>query len=68
MFISKSKKSPFYQLTYEVNGKRTTVSTKTKNLQDAYKFMANFSHFDESIHQERKGSKQQNLRDAVNMF
>ncbi len=43
MFISKSKKSPFYQLTYEVNGKRTTVSTKTKNLQEAYKFMANFS-------------------------
>ena len=42
MFISRSKKSPFYQLTYEVDGKRTTVSTKTKNLQDAYKFMGNF--------------------------
>jgi len=42
MFISKSKKSPFYQLTYEVDGKRTTISTKTKNLQDAYKFMSEF--------------------------
>ncbi|HUX60145.1 MAG TPA: tyrosine-type recombinase/integrase [Ignavibacteriaceae bacterium] len=42
MFISHSKKSPFYQLTYEVNGKRTTVSTKTYNLHEAYKFMANF--------------------------
>jgi site-specific recombinase XerD len=59
MFISTSKKSPFFQLTYEVGRKRTTVSTKTKNLQDAYKFMANFLHFDESIHHERKESKQQ---------
>lgn len=42
MFISKSKKSPFLQLTYEVNGKRTTVSTKTTNLQEAYKFMGSF--------------------------
>ncbi len=42
MFISKSKKSPFLQLTYEVKGKRTTVSTKTTSLNEAYKFMANF--------------------------
>ncbi|MBX3008030.1 MAG: tyrosine-type recombinase/integrase [Melioribacteraceae bacterium] len=42
MFISKSKKSPFYQLTYEVNGKRTTISTKTKNPKEAYSFLANF--------------------------
>ncbi len=42
MFISKSKKSPFYQLTYEINGKRTTVSTKTANLQEASKFMTTF--------------------------
>jgi site-specific recombinase XerD len=42
MFISKSKKSPFYQLTYEVNGKRTTISTKTKNPQEAYSFLENF--------------------------
>ena len=42
MFISKTKKSPFYQLTYEVNGKRTTISTKTKNIHEAYKFMGAF--------------------------
>jgi len=42
MFISKSKKSPFYQLTYEVNGKRTTITTKTRNLNEAYKFLENF--------------------------
>jgi len=46
MFISKSKKSPFLQLTYEVNGKRTTVSAKTTNLQEAYKFMGSFSQRD----------------------
>ena len=43
MFIFKTKKSPFYQLTYDLNGKRTTVSTKTANQKEAYKFMANFS-------------------------
>ncbi len=42
MFISKSKKSPFYQLTYDVNGKRTTISTKTKNSKEAYSFLENF--------------------------
>lgn len=43
MFISKGHRSPFYQLTYEVNGKRTTISTKTSNLNEAYKFMATFN-------------------------
>jgi len=43
MFISKTKKSPFYQLTYDLNGKCTTVSTKTANQKEAYKFIANFS-------------------------
>ncbi len=42
MFISKSKKSPFYQIIYVVNGKRTTVSTKTAKLQEAYIFMSDF--------------------------
>ena len=35
MFIFKSKKSPFYQITYEVNGKRTTKSTKKRTLEEA---------------------------------
>ncbi len=43
MFVSKTKKSPFYQLTYEVNGKRTTVSTKTIDLKEANNFMLNFA-------------------------
>ena len=42
MFLSKSKKSPYYQITFEVNGKRTTVSTKTKNKEEAYKFLGRF--------------------------
>lgn len=42
MFLSKSNKSPFYQITFEVNGKRTTVSTRTTNKEEAYKFLAKF--------------------------
>lgn len=43
MFLSKSKKSPFYQITYEVNGKRTTVSTGTKSLSEAKILLASFN-------------------------
>ncbi|OGU85869.1 MAG: hypothetical protein A2279_07320 [Stygiobacter sp. RIFOXYA12_FULL_38_9] len=42
MFVSKSNKTPFYQLTYEVDGKKTTISTKAKNLYDANLFLINF--------------------------
>jgi site-specific recombinase XerD len=42
MFISKSKKSPFYQLTYIIDGKRTTISTKTSSKKDAQQFLYNF--------------------------
>lgn len=44
MFISKTKKSPFYQLTYEVNGKRTTISTKTTNEKEAQEFLIKFKY------------------------
>lgn len=43
MFLIRTKKSPYYQLTYEVEGKRTTVSTKTANINEAKKFLASFS-------------------------
>ena len=42
MFISKTKKSPFYQLTYEIDGKKTTISTKAKNRTDAHLFLIYF--------------------------
>lgn len=42
MFITRTTKSPFYQLVHEVNGKRTTISTKTKNKTEAYLFMQKF--------------------------
>ncbi len=42
MFLTKSLKSPFYQVVYEVNGKRTTKSTKTNNQEKAKRFMAEF--------------------------
>jgi integrase len=43
MFLSKTNKSPYYQITYTVEGKRTTVSTKTKDINEAKKFLASFS-------------------------
>ena len=42
MFVSMNRKSPFYQLTYEVDGKRTTISTKTTDLKEANTFMMSF--------------------------
>lgn len=54
MFISKSKKSPYFQLTYEIKGKRTTISTKTTNFQDAKMFMANFTETDRTQCQDIK--------------
>lgn len=43
MFLTKIKRSPFYQLIYEIEGKRKTISTKTTNLGDAKKFLESFS-------------------------
>ena len=43
MFLIKIKRSQFYQLVYEVEGKRNTISTKTANLQEAEKFLSSFT-------------------------
>ena len=42
MYVVKIPRSKFYQLVYFVDGKRTTVSTKTTNLNEAYKFLGGF--------------------------
>ena len=42
MYLIKNKKSPFYQVIYFINGKRTTTSTKTKNKKEADKFLESF--------------------------
>jgi site-specific recombinase XerD len=42
MFLSKTKKSPYYYIVYENNGKRTSISTRTKNKLEALKFLQNF--------------------------
>lgn len=44
MYLTKNNKSPFYQIVHFPNGKRTTVSTRTSNLQEAYRVLANFSN------------------------
>jgi integrase/recombinase XerD len=43
MYLVQNKKSPYYQLVYFRNGKRTTVSTGTANKKEAYKFLASFN-------------------------
>jgi integrase/recombinase XerD len=68
MFISKSKKSPFYQLTYEINGKRTTISTKTKNPKEAYKFLENFQNSKEQPKEETKLLLLSNFKDEYIEF
>ena len=42
MFLSKDSKSPYFQVIYFVNGKRTKISTKTKNRKEAEKFLKSF--------------------------
>jgi site-specific recombinase XerD len=43
MFLTKTKKSPYYWLIYEVDGRRTSVSTKTKIKSEALKFLQTFN-------------------------
>jgi len=59
MFLTKSKKSPYYQITYEVNGKRTTISTKAKQRKEAEKFLEAFINLKREIESEENISKKQ---------
>ena len=43
MFLTKDSKSPYYQLVYFVNSKRTKISTKTSDREEAEKFKASFN-------------------------
>ncbi len=42
MYVVKIPRSKFFQIVYFVNGKRTTVSTKTTNKREAYQFLEEF--------------------------
>lgn len=42
MFLTKIKRSQFYQVVYELNGKRKTISTKTSDKEEATKFLNSF--------------------------
>jgi integrase len=43
MFLTKIKRSQFYQLVYEIQGKRKTVSTKTASFKEAQNFLSAFT-------------------------
>ena len=42
MFLTKDTKSPFYQVVYEVDGKRIKKSIRKKSLEEAQKFLEQF--------------------------
>ena len=43
MFLTKDSKSPYYQLVYFVDGKRTKISTKTSDREEAEQFLKAFN-------------------------
>jgi site-specific recombinase XerD len=44
MFLSKNNKSKFYQVVYFINGKRTSISTRTTNEREAQEFLIKFKY------------------------
>lgn len=42
VYLTKNKKSPYYQIIYFIDGKRTTISTKEKKKSGALKFLMQF--------------------------
>ena len=53
MFLAKHHKSPFYQIVYFVDGKRNSISTKTKIKSEAMKFLIGFQNSIETDPQEK---------------
>ncbi len=43
MFLTKDSKSPYFQLVYFIDGKRTKISTKTADRTEAENFLKNFN-------------------------
>ena len=43
MFLTKSKNSPYYQIVYFIDGKRTKKSTKKTTIKEAQKFLSRFN-------------------------
>jgi site-specific recombinase XerD len=65
MFITLTKKSPFYQLVYYKDGRRKSISTKTKSKTEAYRF---FSKFQYQLYQPVKEIKSIRLFDFRNEY
>lgn len=63
MFLTKIKRSQFYQIVYELNGKRNTISTKTTDLQEANKILASFSPEEKQISNTAPDNKSISLSD-----
>ena len=44
MFLTKTKKSTYYQIVYFINGRQTTKSTREKNYRRAKAFLQTHQH------------------------
>lgn len=58
MFLVKNSKSPYYQVVYFVNGKRTTTSTKEKDKAKAEIFLKNFNAEEEQVTKQQSNLKE----------
>lgn len=56
MFITKNSQSPYYQLIYFIDGKRTKKSTKKTNKREAEKFLKNFQPDISPVQQPQKAN------------
>jgi integrase len=56
MYLVKNYKSPFYQIVCFIDGKRTTISTKTGNYREATRFINNFTSESKEEIQTKKAS------------
>ena len=66
MFLVLNNKSPFYQLVYSKDGKRSTISTGTKDKTQAEKFLKHFEP--ESITEKPKKERSINLSSFVKEY
>ncbi len=65
MYLVKNKKSPYYQVIYYVNGKRTTISTKEKEKREAEKYLETFKNAKKGIETEEKELTKQILQNIT---
>ena len=65
MYLMKNNQSPFYQIVYFVNGKRTTRSTRTTNEKEAQRILFEFQN---SVNYPQQSIVQQPLKNNSPLY